>query len=71
MGKAAPLYEIIYDTVNQADNDLSVELLCEISGVSRSGYYYWVKTIPDRQRQEEEDRADFRIILIAYCYSAH
>ena len=40
MGKAAPLYEIIYDTVNQSDNDLSVELLCEISGVSRFGYYH-------------------------------
>lgn len=71
MGKVAPLYEIIYDTVSQADNDLIVELLCEISGASRLGYYYWVKTIPDRQRQEEEDRTDFIIILIAYYHRGY
>lgn len=55
MGKAAPLYEIIYDTVNQSDNDLSVELLCEISEVSRFGYYHWVKTISDRDRKRKTE----------------
>ena len=66
MGKAAPLFEIIYQTAQDEKNDLSVETLCDIAGVSRSGYYAWVAAIPDRQRREEEDRADFRLILIAY-----
>lgn len=66
MGKAAPLFEIIYQTVQDTNNDLSVEMLCEIAGVSRSGYYAWVSAIPDRLRREEEDRADFKLILIAY-----
>jgi transposase InsO family protein len=66
MGKAAPLFEIIYQTVQDTNNDLSVEMLCEIAGVSRSGYYAWVSAIPDRLQREEEDRADFKLILIAY-----
>lgn len=66
MGKAAPLFEIIYQTVQDTNNDLSVEMLCEIAGVSRSGYYAWLSAIPDRLQREEEDRADFKLILIAY-----
>ena len=66
MGKAAPLFEIIYQTVQDTNNELSVEMLCDIAGVSRSGYYAWVSAIPDRLQREEEDRADFKLILIAY-----
>lgn len=66
MGRSAPLFEIIYNTVQEHDNDLSIELLCEIAGVSRSGYYAWVKAIPERARREQEDREDFKLILIAY-----
>ena len=42
------------------------KMLCEIAGVSRSGYYAWVSAIPDRLQREEEDRTDFKLILIAY-----
>ena len=66
IGRSAPLFEIIYDTAQKNDNDLSIELLCEIAGVSRSGYYAWVKAIPERARREQEDREDFKLILIAY-----
>ena len=66
MGKVAPLFEIIYQTVQDERNDISVETLCEIAGVSRSGYYAWVAAIPERKKREEEDRADFKLILIAY-----
>lgn len=66
MRKAAPLFEIIYQTAQEEKNDLSVETLCDIAGVSRSGYYAWVAAIADRERREEEDSADFRLILIAY-----
>jgi transposase InsO family protein len=66
MGKSAPVFEIIYQTVQENNNELSVEMLCEMAGVSRSGYYAWVSAIPDRMRREEEDRADFKLILIAF-----
>ena len=42
MGRAEPIYEVIRQTMNKADNELSVELLCQIAGVSRLGYY-WIK----------------------------
>ena len=45
---------------------LNAEMLCKMAGVSRSGYYAWVSAIPDRMRLEEEDRADFKLILIAF-----
>lgn len=32
-------FEVIQKTLNEADNQLSVSMLCEIAGVSRSGYY--------------------------------
>ena len=35
-------FEIIHETISKADNRLSVKMLCEIAGVSRSGYYNWV-----------------------------
>lgn len=66
MGKAAPLFEIIYQTVQEQENDLSVEMLCKMAGVSRSGYYAWVAAIPDRARREKEDQANFKLILIAF-----
>ena len=66
MGKSAPVFEIIYQTVQENNNELSVEMLCEMAGVSRSGYYAWVSAIPDRMRREEEDRVDFKLILIAF-----
>ena len=66
MGKTAPLFEVIYQTVQDSNNELNVDILCDIAGVSRSGYYAWVKAIPDREKREEEDRADFKLILIAY-----
>ncbi len=66
MGKSAPVFEIIYRTMQENNNELSVEMLCEMAGVSRSGYYAWVSAIPDRMRREEEDRTDFKLILIAF-----
>lgn len=66
MNDSSCVFEIISNTVQNADNTLSVKELCEIAGVSRSGYYAWVKAAPVRERQETQDRADFEIILAAY-----
>ena len=32
-------FEAIHMTLQEEDNRLSVSMLCEIAGVSRSGYY--------------------------------
>jgi transposase InsO family protein len=40
--------------------------MCELAGVSRSGYYAWINAAPLREAQELQDRADFDLILTAY-----
>lgn len=64
-------YEIIQSTLQEADNMLTAQELCEIAGVSRSGYYSWRKTETQRQEREEQDRADFELILKAYRYRGY
>ena len=49
----------IFEIIQQAQmtyGSLSVKELCQIAGVSRSGYYAWLKAAPIRERQEEQDR---------------
>jgi putative transposase len=66
MNEAAPVYEVIRQTIRKGGNELNVALLCEIAGVSRSGYYAWLKAEPRREANEERDKADFELILVAY-----
>ena len=66
MNDSSCIFEIIHNTVQQSDNSLSVKELCAIAGVSRSGYYAWVKAAPVREQQEFQDRKDFDLILIAF-----
>lgn len=64
-------FEIIHETISKADNTLSVKMLCEIAGVSRSGYYNWVKSVDKRDKKERQDRTDFEQILIAYGFRGY
>ena len=53
------------------NNVLTVSMLCQIAGVSRSGYYQWIKSENKRKEREEQDRKDFEIILQAYRYRGY
>ena len=64
-------YEIIHNTVAHNDNLLSISRMCEIAGVSRSGYYAWIKAEPRRKQNEMKDRADFEEILKAYKHRGY
>lgn len=55
-------FEIIYDTIQEKDNQLDVKMLCEIAGVSRSGYYRWVNAAEKREAKERQDKKDFEMI---------
>ena len=52
-------FEVIQKTLQEDDNLLSVCMLCEIAGVSRSGYYRWVSSAGVR---EERERRTGRIL---------
>ena len=71
METSANKFEIIHETINKSDNTLSVTMLCEIAGVSRSGYYNWVASKEKRIEKEEQDRADFELILAAYTHRGY
>ncbi|WP_294493705.1 IS3 family transposase [uncultured Ruminobacter sp.] len=60
------VFAIIDQTVQSSSRSLSVKELCQIAGVSRSGYYAWKKAEQTRKVQEEQDRKDFELILYAY-----
>lgn len=64
-------FEIIHETINKSNNKLSVSMLCEIAGVSRSGYYNWVNSKENRLQKEKQDRADFELILFAYNHRGY
>lgn len=66
MDESSCVFEIIDHTVKSSGNRLSVKKLCDIAGVSRSGYYAWVKAAPVREAAEEQDHRDFDLILEAY-----
>ena len=74
MGIQAPAevkYGLIYEAIKQDGNALSISSLCEIAGVSRSGFYSWMNAAPARQVREEQDLADFTIIKAAYEYRGY
>jgi len=64
-------FGIVAEMMNKPDNRLNVKELCAIAGVSRSGYYEWLKAAPTRQKREEQDCADFEQILAAYKFRGY
>lgn len=64
-------FKIIYEMVSKEDNLLTVVMLCNIAGVSKSGYYNWVASEEKRLEKEEQDRKDFDLILEAYNYKGY
>jgi transposase InsO family protein len=71
MRRANRIFEIIKETVDLGDGSLSVSMLCEQAGVSRSGYYRWLASEPLRKRKEEQDKADFNLILTAFRFRGY
>lgn len=64
-------FEIVHEMINRAGNLMNVKQLCEIAGVSRSGYYSWLKAEPTRLERENRDRQDFEEILKAYKHRGY
>lgn len=44
-------FKVIDETLKEEDNRLNVRMLCEIAGVSRSGYYRWIKAEGIREKK--------------------
>ena len=68
---ASAKYSIIHEMTQRDNNLLNIVWLCEAAGVSRSGYYSYLKTEELRQQREEQDRQDFMIIVEAYQFRGY
>ena len=71
MDKTSMKYEVIQEVLLNSENQLDIQTLCALAGVSRSGYYRWLAAAPFRAEQEEQDRRDFELILIAYQFRGY
>ena len=74
MGIKAPAsvkFQMIQDVIAHDNNLLSITELCQIAGVSHSGYYDWVHGASNRQAREDADRKDFDLILEAYRFRGY
>ncbi|ETI89536.1 MAG: hypothetical protein Q607_CBUC00171G0002 [Clostridium butyricum DORA_1] len=61
-------FQVIQETLREDDNLLNISMLCDIAGVSRSGYYRWIKAEDVRREKENKDRESFDLILKAYIH---
>ena len=71
MNDANLKYQIIHDIVSADDNVLNIKELCEITGVSRSGYYAWIHAESKRNEREAQDQRDFELILAAFQHRGY
>lgn len=72
MSQTQAHYQLIEETVTHSGNHLSIQTLCEITGVSRSGYYHWLTKVKARQADKElQDQRDFDLILTAYNHRGY
>ena len=54
MGIQAPAevkFALIYEAIQQDNNVLSICYMCQIAGVSQSGFYAWMGVAPARQKR--------------------
>lgn len=55
VGKPSEKYALIREVLAETSGDLDISSLCEIAGVSRSGYYRWLSQAAKRTRKEQAD----------------
>lgn len=61
-------YGLIQSAIQSDGNLLNVSWMCQIAGVSRSGFYAWRNGAPARRQRDEEDEKDFALVLEAYRF---
>lgn len=64
-------FEIIKSATERDNNLLSINKMCDIAGVSRSGYYNWLNSAEKRAERENKDKADFELVLEAYRFRGY
>jgi len=71
MDKTSYKYEVIQEVLLRPDNQLDIQTLCALAGISRSGYYRWLAAAPFRKEKEAQDCRDFEQILTAFQFRGY
>lgn len=71
MDSAGERFVAIWEALADRKNILTAKELCELAGVSRSGYYNWVRSERARETREQKDQADFERILEVYRFRGY
>lgn len=74
MGIQAPAevkFALIYEAVRNDGNTLSISYMCQLAGVSRSGYYAWCDAAASRKERDDHDKIEFDLILEAYRFRGY
>ena len=74
MGIQAPAevkFSLIHEAALREGNLLKIGKLCEIAGVSRSGYYNGCACEPARKRRADAGQKDFDLVLEAYRFRGY
>ena len=66
MSGTTAAFELIEQMEKDRTSGLTVKEMCELAGVSRSGYYAWKNALDKRRERELKDKADFDLILSVY-----
>ena len=64
-------YEVIIQMLSKDNNQLNIKWLCDVAGVSRSGFYLYRKRKNNPSTKELQDRKDFELILNAYTHRGY
>ena len=71
MNEPDSVFAIIHEAMQSQYPKLTITEMCRVAGVSRSGYYNWVKSDELRKEREATDQHDFGLILEAYNYRGY
>ncbi len=64
-------FKLIQKMISRDNTLLNITWLGDIAGVSRSGYYNWIKNKDKREEKDQKDKKDFDLILEAYKYRSY
>jgi len=64
-------FRLIREMTSRDNNLLNIKWLCEIAGVSRSGFYRWLEAEPVRSARDKRDEVDFALVQRAYQYRGY
>lgn len=64
-------FRLIQEITQRDNNELNISWLCEMAGVSRSGYYNWLHSSDKRNDKDLKDKTDFESILTAYKFRGY